>query len=357
LKTVAFYISDYGFGHASRSIAIIRKLLNEQDIKVIVCNSFSLNFIKKSLNSGKVQYRNIRTDVGYFLKEKSIYPDKIRLYQEYRNFLVNWNERVSKEQSFLENNKVDLVLSDISPIPFEASANLGIPSIGISNFTWYTAYQGLINESDLETLKNAYQKMNYFFELPGSQEEWNTNSKQYGFFSRKIDPHEVQKVKQHLNPKRNFKVVFLGLGMKIDVGPLNEYKIWDSSNCVFIVSSNMDIDRPNVIKIPNDYLESQNYIAASDLVISKAGWGIIGEALTANVPLLIIDRPSMKEDLNTIAYLKKHNLCETINWEKFKTYKVNSIYIDEQKGLMNKSDNIHVDTIVPDILKILKNFS
>jgi UDP-N-acetylglucosamine:LPS N-acetylglucosamine transferase len=84
--------------------------------------------------------------------------------------------------------------------------------------------------------------------------------------------------------------------MKIGVDVLDQLPIWDSPNCVFLVSFNVQVKRKNVFEIPVNYLESQNYIAASDLVISKAGWGMIGEAVSANVPLLILNRPSMQKD-------------------------------------------------------------
>jgi UDP-N-acetylglucosamine:LPS N-acetylglucosamine transferase len=40
---------------------------------------------------------------------------------------------------------------------------------------------------------------------------------------------------------------------------------------VFVVSSNMDITHPNVYQVPTTYTEVQHYVAAADLVISKAG--------------------------------------------------------------------------------------
>jgi UDP-N-acetylglucosamine transferase subunit ALG13 len=358
LKTIAYYISDYGYGHASRSIAIIRKILNEPNIRIIVCHSFALEFIKESLSSNRVTYRNIKTDIGYFLEKNSIHPDKLRILLEYKNFLANWDHRMDQEDQFLQMNKVDLVISDISPLPFEAAERLDIPVVGISNFSWYTAYQGLIDDKELEPFKEAYQKMTSLFSLAGSKENWYIPINNYDFFSREVDLQEVQRIRQHVNPKGKLKVVFLGLGMKIDVGSLNELPIWDSPNCVFLVSSNVQVNRPNVFQIPGDYLESQNFIAASDLVISKAGWGIIGEAITANVPLLILDRTSMKEDQNTIDYLKQHDLCETIDWDTFKTFQVDPTLIDSQKKrLKNNNSKNQAEKIAADLISIVNNFS
>lgn len=91
---------------------------------------------------------------------------------------------------------------------------------------------------------------------------------------------------------------------------LERLPIWDSPNCMFIVSSNVQVQKPNVFSIPKDYIESQNYIAAADLVISKSGLGIVSEAICAHKPLLIIDRQIMKEDQNTISYLKEKSFVQ-----------------------------------------------
>lgn len=356
MKTIAYYISDYGYGHASRSIAIIRNILNEPNIRIIVCHSYALAFLKESLNSNCVTYRNIKTDIGYFLEENSINPDRIRILQEYKNFLSNWDGRRNQEEKFLQINNVDLVISDISPLPFGVAERLGKPAIGISNFSWYTAYQGLIDDKELEPFKEAYTKMTSFFSLAGSKENWNVQVNRYGFFSREIDVQEVQRIREYANPKGNLKVVFLGLGMKIDEVSLNELPIWDSPNCVFLVSSNVQVYRTNVIRIPQSYLETQNFIAASDLVISKAGWGIIGEAIAANVPLLILDRSSMKEDQNTIDYLKQHYVCETIDWNTFKTYQVDEALIDRKEKILKNNDvNNQTEKIAKDLIRILNN--
>ncbi|WP_026568370.1 glycosyltransferase family protein [Bacillus sp. UNC41MFS5] len=357
MKTIAYYISDYGYGHASRSIAVIRKLLKDQEVKIIVCHSFALSFLKESLQSNRVSFRTIKTDVGYFLEKDSIHPDKVRLFKEFKNFVADWDFKVVQEQEFLELNYIDLVISDISPLAFEAAQRLYVPSIGLSNFTWYTAYHDLIDDGELKPYKLAYQNMTHLYSLAGSNENWNVPTNHYGFFSREVDLLEVQRIRHLINPNETQNVIFLGLGMKIDVGSLEQLPIWDSPNCVFLVSSNVQVNRPNVFQIPSDYLESQNYIAASDLVISKAGWGMIGEAMSANVPLLILNRASMKEDQNTINYLNKHHLCHTIEWDDFKTYMVDNSTIkgvNRELRESSPSNNNEADKIANDILKILK---
>ena len=122
LKTICYYISDYGYGHATRSIAIIRSLFHyeEKSLRLIVCSGRTLPFIQDSLkdNEDAIEYREISTDLGYFLQSGSIEPDLNQLKHEYFMYLDGWPDSIGRETDFLVQEKVDLVVSDISPIPF-----------------------------------------------------------------------------------------------------------------------------------------------------------------------------------------------------------------------------------------------
>lgn len=362
MKTIAYYISDYGFGHAARSVALIRHLLAmEEDLKVIICHSFALHFLRESLKGeNRVAFRTIETDIGYVLQKDSIEPDIEKLNVEYEKYLKKWNFLIEQERDFLQTNKVDFVISDISAFPFEAAYTLGTPSLGISNFTWHTAYQGLIADPLLEPLKEAYEKMTYFFSLAGSKEpDWAMKgTKQFGFFARNVDSNEVNRIRKLVNPTGGKCVVFFGLGMKIDIEQLERLTIWDSPNCMFIVSSNVQVKRPNVFSIPKDYIESQHYIAAADFVISKPGWGIISEAVCNRKPLLILDRQTMKEDQNTISFLKVNHLCKTITWDELRQLVINEEFINELQSQHKHDGDFLVnqaDIISKEILHVLRN--
>ncbi|MEK4012830.1 hypothetical protein [Peribacillus sp. FSL M8-0224] len=363
-KKIAYYISDYGFGHASRSVAIIRKLLlQDKDIQIIICHSFAMDFLQSSLRliqDNRVEFRHVETDIGFFLIENSIEPDSSKLNMEFDEFMMSWSSKVKEETIFLYKENINLVISDISPLAFEAANRLCIPSLGISNFTWYTAYKGLIGHGKLRKYKEAYEKMTYFFSLVGGQEEkWgNSCARQFNFFSRTIDRDEVNRIIKRLDPHRDKFIIFFGLGMKINGVDLKNHPIWNNSNCVFIISSNMDIEKENVYKIPLDYTDSQNFIAAADLAITKAGWGTVSEAVVENTSLLLINRPNMTEDQHTIRYLKERNLCQTMDWEHFKSFTITNGYMEEVRRQKYSKPNFQfeneVEKIARKIIKILE---
>lgn len=319
-RRIAYYISDYGYGHATRSIAIIRELIKKTWVtEVIVCTSYSMQLMMQSLakdSDKKMQFRTVKNDIGYVLRKGSVEVDIEGLNQDYDRFLESFPKALLKEQRFQQEKKVDLVIADIPPIPLLAARTLGIPTIGISNFTWYTAYQGIISEAKLRILAECYQCIDYFVALAGANEPlWSPYSEKYDFFCRHSDELEVQRLRNWMNPNGDKRIVYFGMGMKMDLAALSSLKLWDNENCVFIVSSNVQVSRPHVYQIPVHYTETQNIIAASDIVISKAGWGIISEAMVNNKPMVLLDRRQLSEDDHTLAYLENQNRCMIMPWD------------------------------------------
>lgn len=275
LKTIAYYISDYGYGHATRSTAIIRELLKQnENMEIIICHSFALGLLQESFrHEHRVMFREVATDVGYVLKENSLEPDAELLNDNVSSYVSEFSLKLTQEMRFMKEKNVSFVISDISPLGIASAAALNVPSLGLSNFTWYTAYEGLIEERLLTFLYEQYKQMTYYFSLACSNEpRWGIKENQrFGFYSREIDDYEVRRIRKEIDPAGKSQIIYFGLGMKVDIGTLSELPIWQSSNCKFIVSSNVRVKHPNVYPIPKNAVETQHYVAAADLVLTKAG--------------------------------------------------------------------------------------
>ncbi|ADU31900.1 hypothetical protein [Evansella cellulosilytica] len=320
MKTIAYYISDYGFGHATRSIAVISELMKE-DVNIIISTSFPMPIVQTAFekkHEGKITYRYNENDLGFITKMNSIDVDIDKMNVAYDAYISTLPERVIEEEWFLEENNVDLVISDISPAPFLAAKNKGIRSIGISNFTWYTAYLQIIEEHKLTPLKEAYEAMDYYFALAGVNEpDWaREKTEEFGFFARKTNHDEKDKLLELHNRDGKYKLIYLGLGMKIDIEDLDHLRLLDDPNVKLIVSSNIDIKGERIINIPATEPEAHHYTAIADVVITKPGWGTVGEAICNNKPLILINRSHMQEDANTINFLMERKRCMLIEWEE-----------------------------------------
>lgn len=90
MKNIVFYISDHGFGHASRNIPIIRYILGvKNNIKIHIKTGINQGlFIKDSIkdlkNSKNVIFEFKNMDIGLVLKKNSLDIDQEKLEKKSR---------------------------------------------------------------------------------------------------------------------------------------------------------------------------------------------------------------------------------------------------------------------------------
>jgi hypothetical protein len=321
---IVFYVTDYGYGHASRSIALIRELLlPKYNIgQITICSGHVLSFIQNSLPyDHRLKFREQSLDLGYVHELGSINLSLSLLQEMYINYQSSFSAAVSRERDFLRSQKIEMVISDISPIPFLATSQLKITSLGISNFSWYTAYEEALTREIMQLLRQSYQCMDYYVRLPGGEAEpgWGLKGEiSVGFYCRRIEIVEMERIRRRLDPHKNRIIIFFALGMSIDLVDISKMKLLNHENFIFIVSNNMEIYGNNVYRINDQYTETQNFVAASDIVITKPGWSTISEAIVYRKPLVLLKRANMPEDRNTIEAARKATNTVTIHWNELR---------------------------------------
>ena len=298
MTNICFYISDYGYGHASRDIAIVRKILNESnDVKIFVKTSGPFHFVRRSLPQKNVGVIRAKNDVGVVFKENSVSVDRERTKKMLDEWMASWGEYIQNEKRFCESQKIDLILSDIVPQSFIVADELDIPGIAISNFTWHYIFYNLFGDiSATERIKEAYQCADIALVLPFN-EEMNIfrKKKEISLVSRErtMDRHDMRK---KCGVSDDELLVYLGVGISFDPSFMSSMKKIAMPNVKFLVSSNAELPFENVIKIPNNETETQNYIGMCDLVVSKTGYGTVSEAVKAGIPMFLLKREGFKED-------------------------------------------------------------
>jgi uncharacterized protein (TIGR00661 family) len=307
---VVFYISSHGFGHMTRCLAIIEEILEKTNYKIyIACGKLQNDFAKIYLkgHQDRLLFREVITDIGLVNFRNSLTVDKNQLERELLNFIEVWEVLVSEELHVLSNLQIKIVISDISPIGALVGERLKAKNVGISNFTWVDQYENLAIDQDIiDKFIYAYSKLNYFieYELALPMQKLNIPRIKAGFFSRKIDFKKVNEINMKYG-----RCIFITCGKSANLENIN---IKNYDGFIFTTSGVNIIGSNNVIKLPTNTLDTQNYIAASSIVIAKAGWSTISEAITAKRNLVLIEREDVIEDTHNIKELKKGNLAISI---------------------------------------------
>ncbi len=323
---IAFYISSHGFGHMTRCLSLVENILQNSEYKIyIVCDKKQNEFARIYLSNyiGRIIFKDLVTDIGLVNKKNSLEVDKEKLENELMEFVSSWDYTVNKEVNYLKDLNIKSIVTDISPIGCIVGNKLNIPITFISNFTWIEQYEHLgIDEDLINKFKTAYSHIDKFIKYDlclakdfiKADEVYNG-----GFICREIDKSRVDEIKNKYGNS-----IFITCGKSAS---LNCIGIKNFSGTIFITSGiDITTDKEcNIIQLPIDILDTQNYIAASDIVISKAGWGTIAEAIIGHTNLVLIERPSAKEDTFNIEKIKENNLGISIKEEDLANINIKDI--------------------------------
>ena len=330
---IVLYISSHGFGHMTRCLSLIENILKKTEYNIyIACGKKQNDFARIYLSKYKsrIIYKNLVTDIGLINKGNSLEVDKEKLENKLVEFVSSWDDVVNKEVEALKDLNIKNIVSDISPIGCLIGNKLNIPVTFISNFTWIEQYEHLgIDEAIINKFRTAYSYISKFiqYDLCLAKGYISTNEVYNGgFVCREIDKCKVDEIKDKYG-----KSIFITCGKSASLNTIN---IKNLSGSIF-TTSGIDISTDkecNIIQLSVDILDTQNYIAASDIVIAKAGWGSIAEAIIGHTSLVLIERPSAKEDTFNIEAIKKNNLGISIKEEDLA-----NIDIQEIKNRLNKS--------------------
>ncbi len=320
MKNIAYYISDHGYGHAARSISIIKGLVNsDEDISVTVNCSYPLQFIIDNLvNENRVKFRRVRNDFGYYTDEK-LDIDKERTKNLLDLELCNIDSYVNNEKKFCEQKDIDLIVSDIGYKPFKVSEEVGLPSIGISNFTWWEVYKDLLGDiEEVNQIKDMYEKADLGLMLP-METEINpfSDHKKIGLVSRSPTKNYSQ-MRHILDHNKNKALIYFSHGKSVNENNGFNIDVPDKikANMSFIsFHDNKLIDNPDYI-IPQKENDVQNYIEASDLVVSKFGYSTAAEAIRSGKPMILTSRDII-EDRSAIRTLKELDVVKEISRDDF----------------------------------------
>ena len=307
---LAFYASSHGFGHMTRCLAIIEELLETTDHLIYLAsgayqNSFARVYLARF--GDRVTYRDIRTEVGLVNKDNSLQVDIPRLEHELTDFMAGWDTAVAAEVAILRDLPVACVISDISAIGIQVGKQLGVRNIGIANFTWCEQYEFLgLSETIIARFREVYAKLDLLIEydlmLPAPK--LTVPRKQIGFICRRFDPDRIAAIKQQYGPS-----IFITCGKSAD---LDNIQVDNYTGTIFATSGIKITSTANIVQLPVETFDTHNYLAASDIVIAKAGWGTISEAMLSKRNLVLIDREGVLEDSENIEELKRRGVAVSI---------------------------------------------
>jgi L-arabinokinase len=149
-RTVVFYVSGHGFGHASRVIEVINATLARLPGTTIEIRTRAPRWLFDLTVAGPFGFTAADTDVGV-VQVDALTPDIDATMRRAAAFYERADAVVEREAAALQATHAAAVVADVPPLAFEAARRAAVPSVALSNFTWDWIYEDYARALDLES--------------------------------------------------------------------------------------------------------------------------------------------------------------------------------------------------------------
>lgn len=297
----AFYITNHGFGHASRNVPIIKRLLTlNKDNKIFVkSDCVRCDFLKRNFSENenmRIRYFADCNENGLILEEGGTLPDVKKMKSIILDDFNHWPDYIEREKDFLKCNSINMVVADVICWAIKAAHDCSIKTLLIGNFTWSQMYKSFYTEEIWGRYEEYYKLADkavwyeiHSYELHKCCENYELVS----LVSRSVNWDVVNEIKKQYNNK---KIVFVSLGASAEINNVIDV---ESLPYVFLTTRGINLCGSNVHKLPLNMINTPDYIAASDYIIAKGGWSTVAEILLQKKKSALLMRGLNSEDNNT----------------------------------------------------------
>jgi hypothetical protein len=345
VSAIVFYISGHGFGHASREVEVINQLE-----PVLRASGNSATIVMRTAADPWLLDRTLRVpaermpavvDTG-IVQIDSLRLDEDATFREARTFYASFDTKAREEADLLRALKARLVVSDISPLGFEAAHRAKVPSLGISNFTWDWIYEGYPAHAPhagmvISTIRVAYRKATRALRLP-----------LHGGFETFPVIEDIPFIARHAARGRDD--VRTALGIPLDrpavLASFGAYGVSELSaappDCLpdwSVVVSDRTLhqhehdehehpahgtEHSALIHVHEDALYDQGFryedlVAAVDVVLTKPGYGIVSECIANDTAIVYTSRGRFAEYDVFVDQMPRYVRCAFISQNDLKT--------------------------------------
>lgn len=307
MKKIFIYVSDHGFGHATRMVGLARKLLENRNISISIQNYNSYNLLKTSLPTISISKK--RTDVGPIF-DKNRNCDTEKTFVEISKWISGEQKWISQEYLRIQKNKPDLIISDISPMAMRLAEKIRCPSVAIGSFSWIDILERMPDHKEkkpvLRWLHESFRIPEFAIKLPLSMEMSGfSRIKRSRLLCRDLTENKssvLKRLRIHSKPI----VVYMG---ESDTKRLN---IRHHRESIITMKKNGIL----VNKRFQKNIEGQNLINSSKVVIAKSGYSTMAECIKFKRIMFTVPGKDYPEDITLCREGKKFGIVKIVHLDK-----------------------------------------
>jgi hypothetical protein len=307
MPTLYVAITNHGFGHATRTASVVAEIQKQLPDLLVILATTAPRWLLESYLPGDFIHRHAAFDIG-IIQSDSVTMDKAATLAKLQQIRTEQSSMIAREATFLQQNRVDLVLADIPPLATAIAQAAHLPCWMISNFGWdfiYRPWGGAFVEM-ADWIAECFSRCDRLFRLPFHEP--------MSAFPHITDvgltggtPHtDITTLREKFQitapPEQTILLTFGGLGLdQIPYPTLQRFTDWQ-----FITFDRQAPDLPNLLKITDPYYRPVDFMPLCSRVVSKPGYSTFAEACRMDTPIISITRDDFAESPILLSGIQDH---------------------------------------------------
>jgi len=308
LKSIAYFISSHGFGHAARAAAVMQAIAeHDPSAQFEILTAVPSWFFQDSLST-PFNYHHLLTDFGLAQNApfESDLGDTLRCLNDFYPITPARLDEISRTIRRLE---CGIIICDIAPMGLLVAKSTGIPSVLVENFTWDWIYQqyATVNKDInkyIDYLKPIFESADYHVQTEPICSRQSPDLVAAPVSRKPRIPRD--QIRQRLGLRADANVILITTG-----GIPQRYdffrKLDEQREITFVMPGAGPRKKisGNLIILPHqsDFYHP-DLANASDAVIGKVGYSTLAEVYHAGVPFGYVARANYNESGPMVNFIK-----------------------------------------------------
>jgi L-arabinokinase len=313
------YASAHGYGHLTRLCEVLRAVRERAPRLPLAVVAAAPEALVRSLVPGPFEHRNLAADVGLAQRD-ALAIDEPATAARCLELEASWDARVEIEVAFLRGRGARLVLGDVPALAFAAAARAGVPSVGLTNFSWDWIYRHLaIRHPSLAASADraaaAYGTARLLLELPfaGDLSAF-PRREEVGFVARR--PRVSRAAARRLLGLDGRPAVLLSFG-GVGLPWLTRALAGVEPGLRLLLPEELGEER-----LAAAGLGYPDVVGAVDVVVTKPGYGIVTDAIAAGTRVVYTERGDFPEYQVMVAEMPRYLACAHLSNEELRAGRI-----------------------------------
>ncbi|HWT53734.1 MAG TPA: hypothetical protein VN066_02925 [Rhodocyclaceae bacterium] len=301
MKHLFVDISSHGLGHLAQTAPILNALAARRPLRLTVRSGLT-----QAQLAGRIQipfaHIHAASDFGFVMHD-AINVDLEASAARYRSAYADWSESVEQEARLLKKLGLDLVVSNVSPLPLAGAAAAGIPALAMSSLNWddlFCHYYGTQAWAAPihAAMHAAYAGARRFLRLsPGmpmsSLDNVTVIGPVAGYTQGERMPARAD-VADRLGLPLDKRWLLIAMGGIAHRLPIEDWP--ELPGFQLLVPAAWEVQARNDISVYSEaVLPFAELFPTVDVVLCKPGYGTFVEAACCGIPVLYLPRPDWPE--------------------------------------------------------------